>query len=121
MLRIMSNDATNGLNLPDDLAACHRLIRNLHQQNQDLREKLIRYQENDRQVFQHIYGPGATPDSLLNFGLLMAGKEPVIRSSNPDDPTVGEVFARERAQRRRQQAEQRRQARQRRNDESASV
>jgi len=116
----MSNDdGINGLDLPDDLAACHELIRNLRRQNQDLREKLARCEENERQVFQHIYGPGATPALLLNFGLLMAGKEPIIRSSNPDDPTVGEVFARERAERRRQQAEQRRQRRQRRNDQSA--
>ena len=100
---------------------CHELIRKLHQQNRALREKLARCDENEQRVFQHIYGPGATPASLLNFGLLMAGKEPIIRSSDPDDPTVGEIYARERAERRRQQAEQRRQRRQRRSDEIASA
>jgi hypothetical protein len=115
----MSDDGTTRLDLPDELAACHELIRKLGRQNQELREKLTICENNERQVFQHIYGPGATPTSLLNFGLLMAGKEPIIRSSNPDDPTVGEVYARERAERRRQRAEQRRQRRQRRNDQGA--
>jgi len=91
----MSKDDANGLDLPGELAGCHELIRQLRQQNHELREKLARYEQNERQVFQHIHGPGATPASLLNFGLLMAGKEPIIRSSNPDDPTVGGIYARE--------------------------
>lgn len=115
MLGLMANDAAD---LPDDLGACHELIRRLRRENQELRQTLAVCEHNERRVFQHIYGPGATPASLLNFGLLMAGKEPILRSDNPDDPTVGEVFARERAERRRQQADRRRQ---RRSSDSASA
>lgn len=114
MLGVMPNDDASGHDLPDDLIACHELIRSLRRQNQDLRQKLARCEEKERQAIQHLYGPGASPASLLDFGLLMAGKQPLIRSGNPDDPTVGEVVAQERAERRRQR-------RQRRNDESASA
>ena len=87
------------LDLPEDLAACHDLIRRLRQQNQELHGKLAICEENERQVYRRLYGPGTDAKTLLNFGLLMAGQESIIRSPNPDDPTVGEVYARERAER----------------------
>ena len=88
--------------LPCELAAAHELIRRLRCENDELRAKLSVYQENERREFERIYGKGATPQTLLNFGLLMAGKGGVCSSGNPNDPTVGELFARERAKRRRQ-------------------
>ena len=118
---MLSGVCNDRLNLPGDLSTCHEVIRSLRQLNQDLRHKLAIYEENERLVFRHIYGSSTTPASLLDLARLMAGKEPLIRSGHPDDPTVGEVFTRERAQRRRQQAERRRQARQRRNSDSASA
>jgi hypothetical protein len=79
LARMLSGTSNDGLDFPNDLAACPELIRSLRRQNQELREKLAICEENERQVFQHIDGPGATPASLRNFGLLMAGKEPLIR------------------------------------------
>ena len=63
MLSVMSDEGNSSLDLPDDLVACHELMRQLRRQNQELLEKLATYEENERQVFRRIYGPGATPES----------------------------------------------------------
>ena len=59
------------------------------------------HEENQR------YGRGVTPQSLLNFGLLMTGKGGVVRSKDPNDPTCGEIYAKARAAEREERKRQR--------------
>jgi hypothetical protein len=54
-----------------------------------------------------MYGKGVTAQSLLDFGLLVAGKGGVVRSKNRNDPTCGELYAQARAAEREQRRQQR--------------
>lgn len=86
--------------LPEELAACHDLIRSLTDRLSVAEARLREYEQRERREFERMYGRGATPQSLLNFGRLITGQGGVTRSPNPDDPTVGEVYLRARAQER---------------------
>lgn len=75
-----------------------------------MRRQLAVHEQNQQREFERMYGKGVTAQSLLNFGLLVAGKGGVVRSKNPNDPTCGELYAQARAaeRERRQQRELRR-------------
>jgi len=75
-----------------------------------VRRQLAVHEQNQQREFERMYGKGVTAQSLLNFGLLVAGKGGVVRSKNPNDPTCGELYAQARAaeRERRQQRELRR-------------
>lgn len=87
--------------LPADVAACHALIQQLQAELIETRRKLAIHEENERVRMEYVYGKGATAEKLLNFGLMIAGKGGVGASSNPDDPTCGELYLRAKAARRR--------------------
>jgi hypothetical protein len=83
--------------LPGNLKVCHELIRHLRGQLSDANQRLAEYEARERREFERMYGKGATPQSLLGFGLLLAGKGGAARSPDPDNPTCGELYLREKA------------------------
>jgi len=83
--------------LPADLQACHELILRLRQQLTDVSRRLGEYEAKERREFERMYGKGVTPQSLLDFGLLMAGKAGAARSADPNNPTCGELYLRQKA------------------------
>ncbi len=94
--------------LPSDLYACHELIQRLRQELAEVKRRLIEFEAKDRRQWERLYGKGVTPQSLLGFGLLMAGKGGVAGSPNPDDPTCGELYLRAKAAERAAKREARR-------------
>jgi hypothetical protein len=93
--------------LPQTIEACHSLICRLREELAQTRQSLAIHEENQRREWERIYGRGATPQSLLNIGLLMAGKGGVVHSKDPGDPTCGELLARRRAAEREDRKRQR--------------
>lgn len=78
--------------LPADLHACHELVLRLRQELAGARRRLEEHEARERREFERLYGKGVTPQSLLGFGLPMAGKGGAIASPDPDDPTCGELY-----------------------------
>ncbi|HLJ97459.1 MAG TPA: hypothetical protein VKU02_30145 [Gemmataceae bacterium] len=74
--------------LPDDLQTCHELILRLREELAEVRRRLEEHEAARRREFERMYGKGVTPQSLLDFGLLMAGKGGVTACG--DQPTCGE-------------------------------
>jgi hypothetical protein len=97
------NDGT----LPDDLHACHAMIKQLREKLAECQGKLAAHEENQRREWERLYGRGVTPQSTLNVGLPIEGKGGVVRSKDPNDPTCGELFAQRRAAEREQRKLQR--------------
>jgi hypothetical protein len=83
--------------LPVDLRACHELILRLRRELGEARRALEQYQAREQREFERLYGKGVTPQSLLGFGLLMAGKGGAAGSPDPDNPTCGELYLRAKA------------------------
>lgn len=100
--------------LPSDVPSCHQLIGLLREELAAVRRQLAVHEQNQQREFERMYGKSVTAQSLLNFGLLVAGKGGVVRSKNPNDPTCGELYAQacaaEREQRRQQRERRRKNA-----------
>jgi hypothetical protein len=96
-----ANDPTDPASLlPQDIAACHALIHQLRIELAQTRRKLSVHEQNEKSRMEYLYGNGATAEHLLNFGRLIAGDDRAVAPGDPADPTVGELYLRQRAARR---------------------
>ena len=82
--------------LPQDLDACHAMIRRLRAELIGTRRQLAVHEENQRRQFEHLYGKGFSFKSVLGFGQAMAKAMEKV-----DEQAIADELAAEDAMRRR--------------------